>query len=90
MPGLAPAGFLTNFHVPDGGVVHRHLAAVPGLGEPGGQNGGLVEALQVGRSPLSPQDDVGAVYLLGVEPDIPLAGQLTGEQIVLAAGRRLT
>ncbi len=28
-------------HIPDGGIIHRHLTAVPGLGEPGGQDGGF-------------------------------------------------
>ena len=61
------------------GIVNRDLAAVPGLRELGGQNGGFVQALEVGLVALRPQDDVGAVNLLSVKPDIPLARQLAGE-----------
>lgn len=38
-------------------VVHRHLARLPTLGEPGGQTGRLLEAAWVGGPPLGEQDD---------------------------------
>ena len=50
----AKAGADGLFDVLHRGVVHRNLAALPGLGEPGGQTGGLVQALEVGLSSLGP------------------------------------
>ena len=57
--------------------------ALAALGEPGGQLGSLLDAGQVGLPPLGPQDDVGAVDLLGVEPQVALESLLGSEQVVL-------
>ena len=71
------------FHIFYRGIVYRHFAALPALGEPGGQLGSLLDAGQVGLPPLGPQDDVGAVDLLGVEPQVALESLLGSEQVVL-------
>ena len=67
------------FHVFHRGIVHGDLPRLPALREPGGQTGGLVQTLQIGLGPAGPQYHVGAVDLLGVEPDVALKGLLAGE-----------
>lgn len=77
--GTRAAGLL---YVPHLRVIDRHPAAVPALGEPGGQHGGLGHGLGVRLPPPGAEDDVGAVDPLGVEPVVGLEG-LPGELVVL-------
>ena len=78
--GLGSGGAL---ELLDGGHVHADVPAQPQLGVVRRQLGGLGDGVVGDGAPICCDDDVGAVDLLGMEPDVALACQLEGQLVVL-------
>ena len=79
--GLAVGDFLHLLH-------HRHVHGdvlpAPGFGVVGGQLRRLRNGVVRGRSAAAGDDDVGAMHLGGMAPDVVLPGKAEGQLVVLA------
>ena len=73
--GLAAGGLL---HLLHRGHVHGDILAAAGFGIVGGQLGGLGHGVVRGLLPAAGNDDMAAVDLGGMAPDVVLPGQLEG------------
>ena len=78
--GLAAHGL---FELLDRRHIHGHVLALPGLGVPDGQHGGLGDGLVGGLLSAAGNDHMAAVELLHMEPEVALLGVLQGQLVVL-------
>ena len=75
------AGWL--FDIPDCGAVHRDILTLPRLGVIGGQHGSLGDGTVGGLLSSTGDDDMAAVDLLSVQPQVPAVGHAKRQLIVL-------